>query len=58
MLAASFDGRFRHGKANEATKLFRLTGDYVWAGTDEVRENHDDRYRPLRAVPAPNRLAA
>ena len=34
-----------------------LTGDYVWAEADQVTENHD-RFRPLRAVPDPDRLAA
>ena len=34
-----------------------LTGDYVWAEADEVTENHDG-FRPLRAVPDPDRLAA
>ena len=34
-----------------------LTGDYVWAEADQVTENHD-KFRPLRAVPDPDRLAA
>ena len=34
-----------------------LTGDYVWAEADEVTENHDG-FRPLRAVPDPDLLAA
>jgi len=34
-----------------------LTGDYVWAEADEVTENLDG-YRPLRAVPDPDLLAA
>lgn len=34
-----------------------LTGDYVWAEANDVTENHDG-YRPLRAAPDPNLLAA
>jgi TnpA family transposase len=34
-----------------------LTGDYVWANAGEVTENHDG-FRPLRAAPGVDRLAA
>ena len=34
-----------------------LTGDYVWANADEVTENRDG-FRPLRAAPDPELLAA